>query len=81
MRYTARTKSIEWKRDAAVAAAVAALARVLATPSPHHHRLTLRPGMGILCNNVLHHRTGFVDAAAAPRLLYRARYYDRVAGT
>ena len=81
MRYTARTKSIEWKRDAAVAAAVAALARVLATPSPYHHRLTLQPGMGILCNNVLHERSGFVDAAAAPRLLYRARYYDRVAGT
>jgi len=81
MRYTARTKSIEWKRDAAVAAAVAALARVLATPSPHHHRITLQSGMGILCNNVLHERTGFVDDVAAPRLLYRARYYDRVAGT
>jgi hypothetical protein len=81
MRYTARTKSIEWKRDLTVAAAVAALGRVLATPSPHHHRITLAPGMGILCNNVLHDRTGFVDAANAPRLLYRARYYDRVAGT
>jgi alpha-ketoglutarate-dependent taurine dioxygenase len=81
MRYTARTKSIEWKRDGAIAAAVAALARVLATPSPHHHRLTLEPGMGILCNNVLHERTGFVDDASAPRLLLRARYYDRVAET
>ncbi len=63
------------------AAAVAALARVLATPSPHHHRITLQAGMGILCNNVLHERTGFVDDDAAPRLLYRARYYDRVAET
>ncbi len=81
MRYTARSKSIEWKRDSSVGAAVAALARVLATPSPHHHRLTLEPGMGILCNNVLHERTGFVDDTNAPRLLYRARYYDRVAGT
>ena len=81
MRYTARTKSIEWKRDAAVAAAVAALARALATPSPHHHCITLEPGMGVLCNNVLHERSGFVDDVAAPRLLYRARYYDRVAGT
>ncbi len=81
MRYTARTKSIEWKRDTAVGAAVAALARVLATPSPHHHRLTLQPGMGIVCNNVLHERAGFVDDAAAPRLLYRARYCERVAGT
>jgi hypothetical protein len=81
MRYTARTKSIEWKRDAAVAAAVAALARVLATPSPYHHRITLQTGMGVLCNNVLHKRTGFVDDVDAPRLLYRARYYDRVAET
>jgi len=81
MRYTARTKSIEWKRDPAVAAATAALARVLDTASPFHHRLVLEPGMGIVCNNVLHERTGFVDDPAAPRLLYRARYYDRVAGT
>jgi len=79
MRYTARTKSIEWKRDATVAAAVAALARVLATPSPFHHRIRLQTGMGVLCNNVLHKRTGFVDDVDAPRLLYRARYYDRVA--
>jgi len=81
MRYTARTKSIEWKRDATVAAAVAALARVLATPSPYHHRIRLQTGMGVLCNNVLHNRTGFVDDVDAPRLLYRARYYDRVAET
>jgi alpha-ketoglutarate-dependent taurine dioxygenase len=81
MRYTARTKSIEWKRDPGVAAAAAALARVLDEASPYHHRLVLEPGMGIVCNNVLHERTGFVDDPAAPRLLYRARYHDRVAGT
>lgn len=79
MRYTARTKSIEWKRDPAVEAAVAALARVLASASPYHHRIVLEPGMGIVCNNVLHERTGFVDDPTAPRLLYRARYHDRVA--
>ena len=79
MRYTARTKSIEWKRDPAVEAAVAALSRLLATPSPYHHRITLEPGMGIVCNNVLHDRTGFVDDPDAARLIYRARYYDRVA--
>jgi hypothetical protein len=79
MRYTARTKSIEWKRDAAVEAAVAALARVLAAPSPHHHHVALEPGMGVVCNNVLHERTGFVDDPGAPRLLYRARYHQRVA--
>lgn len=81
MRYTARTKSIEWKRDPAVAEAVAALVRLLDEPSAFRHRLVLEPGMGIVCNNVLHERSGFSDDAKAPRLLYRARYYDRVEGT
>jgi len=81
MRYTARTRSIEWKKDPAVAAAAAALRRVLDEASPFRHRITLEPGMGIVCNNVLHERTGFTDAPAAPRLLYRARYHDRVAGS
>jgi hypothetical protein len=81
MRYTARTRSIEWKRDPAVRAAAEALATLLAADSPYIHRLTLAPGMGILCNNVLHDRSGFVDAPATPRLLYRARYHERIAGT
>jgi hypothetical protein len=79
--YTARTRSIEWSGEPAVRAAVAALERLLATDSPHVHRLTLEPGMGILCNNVLHDRAGFVDDPRQPRLLYRARFHDRIAGT
>jgi alpha-ketoglutarate-dependent taurine dioxygenase len=79
MRYTARTRSIAWHPDPEVGAAAAALTRLLASPSPWAHRLTLQPGMGLVCNNVLHERTGFVDDPARPRLLYRARYYDRVA--
>jgi alpha-ketoglutarate-dependent taurine dioxygenase len=79
MRYTARTRSIEWKDDLAVRAAVAFLERLLAAPSPHVFRVTLRPGMGIVCNNVLHDRSGFVDDPARPRLLYRARFHERIA--
>ncbi len=78
MRYTARTRSIEWKADAAVRAAAECLAGILAGPSPYIHRLTLRPGMGLLCNNVLHDRSGFVDDPGHPRLIYRARYRDRI---
>jgi hypothetical protein len=78
MRYTARTRSIEWKADAAVRAAVECLAAILAGPSPYIHRVTLRPGMGLLCNNVLHDRSGFVDDPGHPRLIYRARYRDRI---
>jgi hypothetical protein len=80
MRYTARTRSIEWKDDATVRAAVSFLESLLAGASPYIHRLTLRPGMGLLCNNVLHDRTGFENDAACPRLIYRARYYDRIQG-
>jgi hypothetical protein len=78
MRYTARTRSIEWHTDPDVRAAVTALERVLATPSPWMHRLTLAPGMGILCNNVLHDRSGFTDDPQRPRLILRARYHERI---
>ena len=78
MRYTARTRSIEWKDDPAVRDAAACLERMLADPSPCIHRVTLQPGMGLLCNNVLHDRSAFTDDPARPRLIYRARYYDRI---
>lgn len=76
MRYTARGVNIEWKDDAATHAARAALDRVLAG-SPYVLRLRLEPGMGVVCNNVLHARSAFRDAPQHRRLLYRARYYDR----
>lgn len=80
MRYTARTRSIEWKQDTATLAAVAALERLLASDTPHIFQALLEPGMGLLCNNVLHDRAAFSDMPDQPRLLYRARYYDRIAG-
>ncbi|MDO8464518.1 MAG: TauD/TfdA family dioxygenase [Gallionella sp.] len=79
MRYTARTRSIVWKQDAATLAAVAALENLLASASPHIHHVRPGSGMGLLCNNVLHDRAAFTDDDAHPRLLYRARYLDRVA--
>ena len=81
MRYTARTRSIEWKQDAATLAAVAFLEKLLASDLPHIHRTRLEPGMGLLCNNVLHDRAEFNDIPDQARLLYRARYHDRIAGT
>jgi alpha-ketoglutarate-dependent taurine dioxygenase len=79
MRYTARTRSIAWKQDAATKAAVTALERLLASDTPHIFKGRLEPGMGLLCNNVLHDRTAFSDDPThPPRLLYRARYLDRI---
>jgi hypothetical protein len=81
MRYTARTKSIEWKQDDATRSALAALETILASDSPYMFRNRLEAGMGLLCNNVLHDRTGFIDNPATPRTLYRGRYYDRISNT
>lgn len=80
MRYTARTRSIEWKDDAATRAAVACLEALLASPSAPVLCVRLEPGMGLVANNVLHDRDAFIDDPQRPRLLYRARYLDRVAG-
>ncbi|MDK9724272.1 MAG: TauD/TfdA family dioxygenase [Sterolibacteriaceae bacterium MAG5] len=80
MRYTARTVSIEWRADAATRAAVAALTRLLAAPTPWTLHGRLEPGMGLVCNNVLHDRSAFTESPSRRRLLYRARYYDRVRG-
>ncbi len=81
MRYTARSISIEWRSDAATQAAVAALTRLLATPTPWTLYGRLEPGMGLACNNVLHDRSGFTETPQKRRLLYRARYHERVAET
>jgi alpha-ketoglutarate-dependent taurine dioxygenase len=80
MRYTARTRSIAWKQDPATAAALAQLADILAD-SPYIARVRLAPGMGVIANNVLHDRAAFRDEPGHRRLLYRARYYDRIEGT
>lgn len=78
MRYTARTVSIGWAGDTDTAAAAARLAQWLAADAPHALRVRLEPGMGVICNNVLHARSAFRDDPARPRLLYRARYHDRI---
>lgn len=78
MRYTARTRSIVWKDDPLVHAATAALLQVLET-DPHVLLLRLEPGMGIVCNNVLHDRSAFTDSAEHRRLILRGRFYEAVA--
>ncbi len=79
MRYTARIVSIAW--NAAAVTARTALERILATPTPWTFHGRLEPGMGLVCNNVLHDRSGFTETPEKRRLLYRARYYERVAAS
>lgn len=78
MRYTARAVNIAWKQDAATQAALAALEHILGADSFLKFHGRLEPGMGLVSNNVLHTRTPFTDSPAHQRLIYRARYYQRV---
>ena len=79
MRYTARTRSVQWKADSCTQEAVAFLQELLGSDLPYRFNLRLQPGMGLVSHNVLHNRSPFVDDARQPRLLYRARYLERMA--
>jgi hypothetical protein len=80
MRYTDRKRNVVWRDDPLTTSALACLREVLHGQTPWHLEGLLRPGWGLISNNVLHTRAGFEDGPR-PRLLYRARYYDRLAGT
>ena len=77
MRYTARTRSSAWKGDPAVHAATAQLLQLL-DHDPRVLRLRLEPGMGIVCNNVLHDRAGFTDSDAHRRLVLNFNFNPSV---
>jgi len=77
MRYTARTRSIEWKNDDATREAVAQLQAVMKS-SAAIWRIRMDAGMGLVAHNVLHDRSAFRDDPTRPRLLLRARFLDRV---
>jgi hypothetical protein len=77
MRYTDRSRSIEWRDDPLTREAVVALKELLGQPSPYHFEGTLQSGQGLICNNVLHTRGRF-ENGTRERLLYRARYFDRI---
>lgn len=80
MRYTARTRSIQWKQDKVTQSAVSCMEALLAADSPYVFRHRLAAGQGVICNNVLHARSAFEDdeATGQTRLFFRARYYDRI---
>jgi hypothetical protein len=82
MRYTARQRSIVWKAGAAAEAA-AFLLELLGGACRYITRVRLGPGQGVICNNVLHARSAFRDhdGTGGERLLWRARYRNRVAAS
>jgi alpha-ketoglutarate-dependent taurine dioxygenase len=77
MRYSARSRNIQWKGTTALDAARERLTRLLSQPDVYMFRHNLKPGEGYVSNNVLHNRAGFADPTGAGRLLLRLRYLDR----
>lgn len=83
MRYSARKVNVVWRDDAATRAAVRFLNSLLAEDGDDILHWRLDAGQGYIGNNVLHNRSGFRDGDGkdAGRLIYRARYLDRMEGT
>lgn len=81
MRYSARKVNVIWRDDPATGAAVAFLTGLLAGQGSDILNWRLEAGQGYIGNNVLHNRSAFDDGEEGGRLLYRARYFDRMNGT
>ncbi|MCK4709019.1 MAG: TauD/TfdA family dioxygenase [Gammaproteobacteria bacterium] len=75
MRYTERARNVIWNPDMTTLTAVTALEKLLHSDDPYIYRLTLQSGWGLISNNVLHDRSGFIDNENESRLLYRLRYF------
>ncbi len=79
MRYTQRKKNIELHDSEEIRQAVNILDQLLASNTPYHFLHTMESDQGLLCNNVLHKRSAFMDNQETPRLMLRGRYFNSVA--
>jgi len=77
MRFSARKRNIIWRDTVETNAAVEKINQLLAEDAAVFN-VTMRAGQGIVCNNVLHNRTAFIDSDVQQRLMYRARYFEAV---
>ncbi len=81
MRYTIRKHNVLWKNDPLTMEALKCLEQYLEADSKYSYQGKLESGMGLVSNNVLHDRSAFEDSESQKRLIYRARYYARLADT
>ena len=81
MRFSARKRNIVWRDTEETKLAVAMINQLLADEQADEKNVLtvgLKAGQGLVCNNVLHNRSGFTNGDNKKRLMYRARYYDAV---
>lgn len=81
MRYTARKRNIIWKDDSLILEAKNRLLEICDTDKDYVIEHRLESGQGLICNNILHKRTAFKDNGENERLMFRARYYNRIENT
>lgn len=80
MRYSHRTRHLEWGASSAIRHAAGELRRRIEAAEDARW-LRLEAGEGVLSNNALHCRSGFEEDDEHTRLLLRARYHQRIPGT
>lgn len=80
MRYSARQRNVIWKDEPATREAAAFLLDLFRRGDERILRRRLKAREGVISNNILHRRDGFRDdpANGVKRLIYRARYYQRL---
>lgn len=80
MRYSARQRNVIWKDDPVTQAAATFLRDLFERGDEFIFRHRLNAGEGLISNNALHRRDGFRDAdnGRPQRLIYRARYHQRL---
>jgi hypothetical protein len=80
LRYTGRKTHVIWKDDPRTTGALDFLKKTLQGKCPYIFHIKLKPGSGLIGNNILHNRTKFKDGnlAHSKRLVYRIYYRDRV---
>ena len=82
MRYSQRKRFIEWNDDPLINDAVEYLDHLLDDNNVEFDWLRIRKkmkaGEAVICNNVLHKRTAFSNNENSPRVMYRARFYQRI---
>ncbi len=78
IRYTQRKKNIDFYDSDEIKQAVETLNQLLAGNTQYHFTHTMSANQGLLCNNVLHKRSTYIDQQVTPRLMLRGRYFNRV---
>lgn len=78
MRYSQRKHNIVWGEDPMLKEAVLFLNSLLSDNKQDMLHAKLNKGQGVICNNILHNRSAFVDTQEQSRLIYRARFFESI---